>query len=318
MPLTHPFPTASYIQLGDVTLEVFEAGRENLGNPIVLCHGWPQSAHCWSAQIPALAVAGYHVIAVNQRGYGHSSCPDEVEAYDIECLTGDLVGLLDFFGYESATFVGHDWGANVVWSMAVMHPQRISKIINLALPYQARTEVPWVEFLEAIFGAQHYMVHFNRMVGVADAVLDANAGQFLRNLFRKNVPATPPAAGNMMINLATAERALGDPIMSEEDLATLTAAFAHTGFTPSINWYRNLDRNWHILADYDPIIRHPSLMIYGEKDLIPPSEQLVDLVPNVEVVSLDCGHWIPQELPEETNRTLLHWLTRQNAPLEVC
>ena len=113
------FPQAKLISVNGVDLEVFEAGEENAGNPIVLCHGWPEHAFSWRHQMPALAAAGYHVIAPNQRGYGNSSNPSEVTDFDIEHLTGDLAALLDHFGYDDAIFAGHDWGANVVWSMEI-------------------------------------------------------------------------------------------------------------------------------------------------------------------------------------------------------
>lgn len=302
------FPTPTVISLNGVELEVFEAGRENAGNPIVLCHGWPEHAFSWRHQMPALAKAGYHVIVPNQRGYGNSSCPSEVGAYDIKHLTGDLCALLDHFGYDDAVFMGHDWGANVVWSTALLHPERVKKIINLALPYQARTEKPWIEFMEDILGGDYYFVHFNRQPGVADAVLDQNTHQFLRNIFRKNVPLAPPEPGMMMINLALAEEPLGESVMSEGELGVLADAFERSGFTPSINWYRNVDQNWQILADIDPIIQKPALMVYGERDVIPKSENLSEFVPNVDVVSLDCGHWIQQEKPDETNTAILKWL----------
>ena len=92
------------------------------------------------------------------------------------------------------------------------------------------------------------------------------------------------------------------------ELSVFVSAFESTGFTPSINWYRNLDRNWRLLADVDPIIRQPALMIYGDRDPIQRSANLRDFVPNVEVVSLDCGHWIQQEKPNEVNAVLLGWL----------
>jgi len=307
------FPDPKLISLNGIELEVFEAGRENQGNPIVLCHGWPEHAYSWRHQVPALAAAGYHVIIPNQRGYGNSSHPSAVTDYDIAHLTGDLAALLDHFGYEAATLIGHDWGANVVWSMALLHPRRVQRIINLALPYQPRTPVPWIEFMETVFGPDNYFVHFNRQPGVADAVLDANTGTFLRNLFRKNVPPAPPEPGMMMINLARAPAPLGEPVMSDDDLAVFTSSFEATGFTGSINWYRNMDRNWSILADVDPVIRQPALMIYGTRDIIPPSENLAKLVPNVEVLSLDCGHWIQQEKPDETTQAILNWLAVQQA-----
>ena len=307
------FSQPTLIPVNGIELEVFEAGRENAGNPIVLCHGWPEHAYSWRHQVPALVAAGYHVIVPNQRGYGNSSCPETVTDYDIEHLTGDLVALLDHYGYQDATFVGHDWGAAVVWGLALLHPGRVNKVINLSLPYQERGEMPWIEFLEMILGGDYYFVHFNRHPGVADAVLDENASRFLRNLYRKNVPLLPPEPGTAMINLARAETPLGEPVMSDSDLAVYVSAFEKSGFTGGINWYRNLDRNWHLLGEVDPVILQPTLMIYGDRDVIPKSESLADFVPNVDVVSLDCGHWIQEEMPDETNHEILTWLARQSA-----
>ncbi|MEP0519239.1 MAG: alpha/beta hydrolase [Hyphomicrobiales bacterium] len=306
------FPKPAMISVNGVNLEVFEAGKENTGNPIVLCHGWPDHAFSWRYQIPALAAAGYHVIAPNQRGYGHSSRPKDVAAYDIEQLTGDLVSLLDQFGYRNAIFVGHDWGANVVWNLALFHPDRVSKLVALALPYQERGEIPWIDFIESLFGSEHYMVHFNRRPGDADAILDENRTQFLRNLYRKNEPAKAPEPGMYMINLAKAKTSTGDPLMSDVELSVLDSAFKFTGFTSSINWYRNIDRNWRLLADVNPIIKHPALMVYGDRDMIPKSQNLSDFVPNVEVVDLDAGHWMQQEKPVETTKTILDWLNRKS------
>ncbi|WP_338793962.1 alpha/beta hydrolase [Bernardetia sp. MNP-M8] len=302
------FPEPTMISVNGIELEVFEAGKQNKGKPIVLCHGFPEHAFSWRHQIPILVKAGYHVIVPNQRGYGKSSRPTEVTDYDIEHLTADLVALLNHYGYKDATFIGHDWGANIVWNLTLLHPKRVNKVINLALPYQERGEKPWIEFMEEVFGEDFYFVHFNRQQGVADAILDKNTGQFLRNLFRKNIPPVPPEPGMLMINLARAEKPLGQPIMDESELAVFVSAFESSGFTGAINWYRNLDRNWHLLADVNPIIQQPTLMIYGNRDMIPKFERLAEFVPNVDVVSLDCGHWIQQELPEETNQAILKWL----------
>ncbi|MEQ8330396.1 MAG: alpha/beta hydrolase [Longimicrobiales bacterium] len=305
------FPAPTMISVNDAQIEVFEAGRENAGNPIVLCHGWPEHAFSWRHQIAALAAAGHHVLVPNQRGYGNSSCPARVTDYDIVHLAGDLVALLDHYGYADATFVGHDWGAFVVWGLTLLHPDRVNKVVAMSLPYQDRGERPWIEVMEAFLGGDFYMVHFNRQPGVADTVLDERASQFLRNLYRKNEPHREPEPGMAMIDLAQADVPLGEPLMSEGELSVFVSAFESTGFTPSINWYRNLDRNWHLLADADPIIRQPALMIYGDRDPIQRSANLEDFVPNVDVVSLDCGHWIQQEKPNEVNEVLLNWLHGQ-------
>ncbi|MEM9610108.1 MAG: alpha/beta hydrolase [Actinomycetota bacterium] len=312
MATTHriDFPAPTMIPVNGIELEVFEAGEHN-ASAIVLCHGWPEHAVSWHHQVPALVDAGYHVIVPNQRGYGNSSRPTEVTDYGIEQLTGDLVALLDHYGYDDATFVGHDWGANVVWQLAQLHPTRVTQLIALSLPYLERGEVPWVELLEAMFGSDHYFVDFNRRPGVADAVLDANVERFLRNLYRKVLPPAAPEPGNAMIALARAESVPGEPVLSDEELAVYVDAFEASGFTSSINWYRNVDHNWHRLADVDPIVRQPTLMIYGDRDVIPRAPDLSAFVPDVEEIGLDCGHWIQQERPTDTSDAIVDWLMRQ-------
>ena len=311
--MTYPteFPVPTRVAVNGIELEVFEAGQANAGNPIVLCHGWPELAYSWRHQVPALVEAGYHVIAPNQRGFGNSSRPSEVTEYDIEHLAGDLVALLEHYGYDDAPFVGHDWGAMVVWGLTLLHPQRVSRLIALSLPYQERGPMPWIELLEMVLGSDFYFVHFNRQPGVADAILDDNAAQFLRNLYRKNETPGEPEPGMAMINLARAETPRGEALLTEDELRVFTSAFETSGFTGGINWYRNLDRNWHLLAEVDPTIQQPALMIYGDRDTIQRAENLTTFVPNVEVVSLNTGHWIQQEQPDEVNRIMLDWLSRE-------
>ena len=306
------FPEPTMIDVNGVTLEVFEAGQHNAGKPLVLCHGWPEHAYSWRYQVPALVAAGYHVIVPNQRGYGNSSCPKDVKAYGIEQLAGDLTALLDHYGYKDATFIGHDWGAIVVWGLTLLHPSRVNKVINLSVPYLNRDEKPWVQIMEEVLGPEHYFVHFNREPGVADAVFEEDAHRFLRNMYRKSSRGKKPSAKVMLLDLARSEKAYGEPVMSEADLAVFVAAFKVSGFTPGINWYRNFDDNWALLGGVDPIIKQPTLMIYGDLDMVPQNRKLAEFVPNVDVVTLDCGHWIQQERPDETNQAILNWLAKQN------
>ncbi|MDI6022681.1 alpha/beta hydrolase [Leucobacter sp. UT-8R-CII-1-4] len=304
------FPNASIISVNGVELEVFEAGRENAGNPIVLCHGWPDLAYTWRFQIPALVAAGYHVIAPNQRGFGGSANPEEIVDYDISKLTGDLAALLDHFGYTSATFMGHDWGTFIVWSFTLLYPKRVDRVVALSLPYLARGEMPWLDFMEAVLGEDYYFVHFNKQPGVADAVFDADPARFLNNLYRRDEPLLPPKPGMAMIEIAKNSDPLGQPLLTEQELAVYSSAFTRSGFTGGINWYRNLNRNWHLLADADPIIQQPALMIYGLRDAVARSEQLSDFVPKVEEMSFDSGHWVHQERHSEVTPAIIEWLTQ--------
>ncbi len=312
MVLSIDFLQPTMIAVNGIELEVFEAGRHNAGNPVVLCHGWPEHAFSWRHQVPALVEAGYHVIVPNQRGYGNSSRPADVTAYDITHLAGDLVALLDHFGYDNAVFIGHDWGACVVWWLTLLHPKRVKSLVNLSMAYLERGQKPWIAAIEEMVGSDHYFVHFNRYPGVIDAVLEANTQQFLGNMFRQNVPPSPVPQNLDLIQLAQAENAAGEPLMSDAELAVFVAAFEKTGFAASIHWYRNLDRNWYLLADVDPIIEQPALMIYGERDSVARNDNLAALVPKLTVAHLDCGHWIQQEKPRETTQIILAWLAQQS------
>ena len=308
------FPKPKIIDVNGIQLEIFEAGE---GKPLVLCHGWPEHAYSWRYQIEPLVELGYHVIIPNQRGYGNSSAPESIEDYDIEQLTGDLCGVLDHFGYDDACFIGHDWGAIVVWNMALIHPNRLKALINLSVPFMERGPTEWVSFWESRLGGDFYIVHFNRQPGVADAAFEKNLDQFLENIYRTNQWKDEPidlGPGMNLITLASSPKLkggmTGDPLMSPEDLAVFKNAFQISGFSGGINWYRNFSRNWGILAKYPQKVNQPALMIYGDYDSVPKSSNLEQFVPNVTEVSFDCGHWILQERPSQTNTAIKEWLAQ--------
>lgn len=311
------FPAATMIKTNGVELEVFEAGPTD-GKPIVLAHGFPELAFSWRHQINVLAEAGYHVIAPNQRGYGKSSRPSEVEAYDIVNLTGDLCGLLDHFQHDNALFIGHDWGAAVVWDQARLHSDRVCGVINLSVDFRENSPIDPIDALEAMLGPNFYMVHFNRHPGVADKVCADNTRQFLSNVFHTDIwkdsgndtPVPDFENSMVMIEIAQAEKMPGKLMMSNEDLEVFIRAFESTGFTGGINWYRNISRNWELTKSNPRTVSQPALMIYGDYDSVAKSENLEERVPNVEIHNLDCGHWIQQERPSETNRIILDWLGR--------
>ena len=311
------FPTAEFIDVNGITLEVFSAGDPG-GSPIVLSHGWPECAYSWRHQIEPLVDAGHHVIVPNQRGYGRSSCPEPVADYDIHHLCGDLVGLLDYFGHDDAVFVGHDWGAIVVWNLAMLHPGRVLAVVNLSVPFLERSAKDPIDAFEEAMGSDFYIVHFNRQPGVADAAFGANTANFLRNIYRTGQWRDQPrdlAPGMMLINMAKADAAdmPGQLMMSEAELAVFISSFEQSGFTGGINWYRNFGRNWETTAEVRQRVDQPALMLHGRYDMVPPNPRLETYVPDVETHTLDCGHWIQQERPDETNRLILDWLARRMA-----
>jgi len=312
---SEPMPTATMIHTNGVELEVFQAGHG--GVPIVLCHGWPELAYSWRYQIPALVSAGYHCIVPNQRGYGGSSKPSDVNSYDIHHLTDDQNGLLDALGIDRAIYVGHDWGAIMLWQHALLNPDRVIGLANMSVPFKAREPSEPVAFWEKALGEDFYLVHFNRYPEIAARSFDTDPKRVLTNLYRTKHwlnDGLPQADGYSIVRSAETDNQRGELMLSEEDLMVFVDAFAQGGFVAPCNWYRNFTRNWETMGHVKQIIELPCLMIYGKYDMVPKVD-MTDTVLDLEVKNLACGHWIQQEEPEQTNQILLDWLQRKIQPL---
>ena len=181
MPTTHPTTRERRVTTNGIELHLVEAGPED-GPPVVLCHGFPELAYSWRHQIPALADAGYHVLAPDQRGYGDSDRPEPIEAYDIHHLTDDLLGLLDDIGAEQAVFVGHDWGSMVVGQMALLHPERMTGVVAMSVPLLPRGPMSPVALMRAAFGESFFYILYFQEPGVADADLGADPAETMTRM----------------------------------------------------------------------------------------------------------------------------------------
>jgi pimeloyl-ACP methyl ester carboxylesterase len=284
--------TERSVEINGVELRVTEAGEP--GAPvIVLAHGFPELAYSWRHQIPALAAAGYHVLAPDQRGYGGSSRPEAVEAYDIHALTGDLVGLLDDVGAQQAVFVGHDWGAMVVWQTALLHPERVRAVAGLSVPPIPRARSRPTERWREKFGDDFYMLRFQQP-GLADAEMAADVTATMSGMFAGLAP-------------------LPDWI-SPAEFDRYVTEFGRTGFTGALNWYRNYDRNWESTPHLaDAKITVPALFVGGTADPVGPTmnparAREVVTGPYIAQFIEGAGHWVQQERPDEVNRILLTFL----------
>lgn len=311
------------VNTNGVTLRVTEAGEHNgHGAPVVLlAHGFPELAYSWRHQIPALADAGFHVLAPDQRGYGGSSRPDEIPAYDIAALTGDLVGLLDDVGAERAIWIGHDWGGPVVWSAAQLHPDRVAAVVGLSVPPVPRSQLPPTEAFGKIFGENFFYMLYFQQPGVADAELGSDPARTMRRMMGSLSPADRDSAllmtapGPMGFIDRLAEPAARPDWISSDELDHYVAEFTRTGFTGGLNWYRNLDRNWEIMANPpSATIDVPALFIAGTADPVlafTRGDRATELVtgPYREVMIDGAGHWLQQERPDEVNAALLEFLT---------
>jgi pimeloyl-ACP methyl ester carboxylesterase len=288
---------------------------------VILGHGFPELWYSWRHQLPALAEAGYHAVAFDQRGYGDSGKPSAIEDYDITNLSDDLIGILDAVGDERAVFVGHDWGAPPVWAAAQRYPERMAGVVAMSVAHGPRSSGPPIATFKAIFGDMFFYILYFQEPGVAEAELDPQAERFQRAfLYTISGDAIPgawksqPAAGHGLLDSLTEPDQL-PPWLTDEDIATFSETFTKTGYRGGLNFYRNFDRNWEQSVDWDAnLIETPTIFVAGEKDpvlLMRPPDAMAELVPGLErtVIIPGAGHWIQQERPAEVNATLLDFLT---------
>ena len=337
-------PPPQFAELNGVRMGYYEAGPRGVGTPIVLCHGFPELAFSWRHQIKALADAGHWVIAPDQRGYGLTQGPADVAAYDMEHLTGDLIGLLDHLGVQKAIWCGHDWGGIIVWQMPLMHPDRTAGVIGLNTPFYARSPADPITIMRARMGDEMYIVHFQKP-GEADDILGRDPRKTLDFFMRRPMaasPATPTAQGPVdvlsgegsegfarqrqpgegsafaLVRMVEAYDPTYDPrpkFLTDAEFEAFVQTFEATGFTGGINWYRNFTRNWERSADLPTTVNVPSLMVMAEKDaVLPPSaaDGMERFIPDLEKKLVSgSGHWTQQEEPEQVNRILIDWLNRR-------
>lgn len=310
--------------VGGLRMHAAVAGPAD-GPAVLLCHGFPESWYSWRHQLHALADAGYHVIAPDQRGYGQTDAPVDVEAYAQLHLVGDLVGLLHARGIESATVVGHDWGGPVAWNAALLRPDVFHAVVGLSVPFGPRVpgaERP-TEMMRSAMGDGFLYILYFQEVGVAEAELDSDIRGTIRRILYSLSGDIPPSefrffdpAARCFNDLMREPEALPD-WLTDEDLDVFTAEFERKGtFRHGLNWYRNIDRSWELLATFTNVgVQQPALFIGAERDAIfgQTHESVAatkEWVPQLRepVWVPDCGHWIQQEEPEIVNRALLDFL----------
>ncbi|WP_354644859.1 alpha/beta fold hydrolase [Kitasatospora camelliae] len=286
-------------------------------------HGFPESWYSWRHQLTALADAGYHAVAPDQRGYGGTGGPEAVDQYSILHLAGDALGLIPALDAGTAVVVGHDWGSPVAWHCALLRPDLVRGVVGLSVPPYQRSDRPTLTALRDHLGDAHYMVYFQQH-GIPEAELGRDLPTTFRLLLAgrsalgpSGLPLLPEGGGFLDL---FKERPQLPAWITEEDIAFFAAEFRAGGFTRPLHWYRNLDRNWELTAPWHRArIEPPALLIAGEKDMVvstPAAREGIDglrsFVPALdEVLWLpDCGHWTQQERPDEVNRALVRFLQR--------
>ncbi|NML63667.1 alpha/beta hydrolase [Hymenobacter sp. RP-2-7] len=313
--------------LPGLRMHVAEQGE---GPLVVLCHGFPETWYSWRHQLPALAQAGFRVVAPDLRGYGATDQPAAPDQYNLLQLVGDLVNLLDTLGEPQAVIVGHDWGASVAWQAALLRPDRFRAVAGLSVPPMAQPPAPPTTLFPQTPDAWFYTLYFQPL-GLAEAELEHDVRLTLRKvLVAASGEAGPRHPGDDTPNpfgMVARRDGLLAPLpnpatlpnwLTEADLDVYAQAFATSGFRGGLNYYRNLDRNRELLMPFSgQVVAVPALFMVGDRDVSyssPMMQQLIAALPRtlprlhpIRIVP-GAGHWLQQERPEVVTAALLDFL----------
>jgi pimeloyl-ACP methyl ester carboxylesterase len=319
-------PTQRTIQANGIRMQITEQGS---GPLVLLCHGFPESWYSWRHQLKALAEAGFHAVAPDMRGYGNTDRPAEIERYTLFHLVGDMVGVLDSLREKTAVIVGHDWGAPVAWHAALMRPDRFRAVVGLSVPYRPRGSAAPTTMMPQNAEALFYQLYF-QTPGAAEAELEADTRISLRKILFSgsgDVPRRTPSASGPGVGMVPRDGGfltrMPDPQalpgwLTGADIDFYVQQFQQSGFRGGLNWYRNIDRNWELMAPYaGASVSVPALYMAGELDLVVAfprmKEVIADLaryVPQLRgtIMLPGCGHWTQQERPHEVNQAIIDFL----------
>jgi pimeloyl-ACP methyl ester carboxylesterase len=276
------------IKVGDNTFEARVAGPDD-GEPVVLLHGFPQTSYSWRSQLEALGAAGYRAVAPDQRGYSPGARPTAVEAYTVDHLVDDVVGMADALGVETFHLVGHDWGAAVAWATAITHPDRVRSLVALSVPHPDAFRRAFSGESGSDQSSRSSYVEFFVSDGAAET-FTANGGDGLRNMF--------------------AISGLGDgDVQPYVDVLTQPGAMQ-----AALNWYRaGFVGGGEGERPPSGPCKVPTMFIWSTEDgaLGPEgarwTEHYVEAPYRFEVIE-GVGHWIAESVPDRVNALLLEHL----------
>lgn len=323
---TSPIPTGALshtVDIGGHRVHCVEAGD---GPLVLLVHGFPESWYSWRHQLPALADAGYRAVAIDVRGYGRSSKPIEIDSYRMMRLVADNVGLVPALGHETAVIVGHDWGAPIAWTSALLRPDVFTAVAGLSVPFSTPSDRRPLAMMRELAGDEEFYVEYFQEPGRAEAEIEADVRDWMLGFMYMasgDAPPFDPSAGTIGTIPHGAQmkdrfqRPDAMPTwLTETDLDVYVGEFQHTGFRGPLNLYRNVDRNWEDLATHrGAAIQVPALFIGGDRDGptilgMPAIEAFPQTLPKLHrsIILEGCGHWTQQERPDEVNDALIEFL----------
>ena len=300
--------------------------EEGAGPMVLLIHGFPESWYSWRHQLPAIAGAGFRAVAIDVRGYGRSSAPNEIEAYGLLQHVNDNLGVVEALGESAAVVVGHDWGSPIAANSALLRPDVFRALALLSVPYSPPGPRRPSDAFAEMGGDEEFYINYFQEPGRAEAEAEADVRGWLLGFYigasgnASRPPdggtiATVPRGGRLRDRFVVPEEL--PPWLTEADVDFYTAEFEAKGFRGALNRYRNVDRDWLDLQPWGrQPITVPSLFIGGERD--GPTiwgQRAIDRFPEMlpglrgSHVLPGCGHWVQQERAEQVNDLLVGWLT---------
>ncbi|GAB4462789.1 MAG: alpha/beta hydrolase [Anaerolineales bacterium] len=276
------------IPTNGINLHLVQAGPKS-GVPVLLLHGFPEFWYGWKNQIPALAEAGCRVIVPDQRGYNLSDKPKGVKRYRLQELVKDILGLMDALDYEKVNLVGHDWGAVVAWTLAILHPERLHRLGILNVPHPAVMRRFLTRDLEQI--RRSWYIFFFQLPRLPERALSANDWRGAVSALR----------GSGKIHT-----------FNREDIAKYKEAWSQPGaMTAMLNWYRAVIRHMPALPR-EPRVKVQTLMMWGMKDMALSHRMARPSMDYVDEGSLilfpEATHWVQHDEAEAVNHYLLDFL----------
>ncbi len=319
-------PELRRIDLGSIKLR---AAIEGTGPLVIMVHGFPESWYSWRHQIGPIAAAGFTACAIDVRGYGGSDKPQPVEAYSMQAIVGDVVGVARALSPDQpAILIGHDWGAPIVWNSAFTHPEQFRAVAGLSVPFTGPPSRPFTEIYEEHFTRKglFFYQHYFQAEGVAEAEFEADVRKFLRTMLYATSGEAPddawrakPVESKFLDGMPEPEQL--PAWLTEADLDYYTDEFTGSGLRGPLNRYRNHGPDYEWLKGWaGKTLDQPCLYIGGTRDpattlfgTVPdPIGLMRHFAPRVEGHILEgCGHWTQQERPAEVTALLLDWLKRQ-------
>lgn len=299
----------------------FHIVEHGAGPAVLFCHGFPDTAATWHHQMIAVAEAGYRAVALDMRGYGESYAPAAYELYSAPHIAGDLVGVLDALGIDTAVLVGHDWGADHAQRAAVMRPDRFRAIVSISIPFAPRgARSHWDQLRADGLGDLYYA--FGMMHPGAEAHFKPAARSIPSILYWLSADPPPDTRWDPIDPAKHMLRPVPGNMPAWADASHVRhtiEAFDRTGFRGGLNYYRAAQATFDLMPAFrNRPVTQPSLYIWGHADGLrrllhpdpPTREDLLPAAPGlVDVIGLDdVGHWVQHEARDRLNAELLRFL----------